>query len=188
MHPTISPDRVEALQSLFTRKASAPACRPICPPRSSRRTWPATGGCAARAAGAALGSAGGRTVYLCDRERPWGELNRLYPDLPKERWKGVVQVRRFPVDVCRDPDGFDGGPREVRGDNLALFGDPEMIETIPASPSTSTRMSTPRTLAKRNLNNNNLPQQPPHSPHSQPQQYPPQLSRGGWYTQRMRLC
>jgi hypothetical protein len=69
-------------------------------------------------------------AYLCDRERPWGELNRLYPDLPKERWKGVVQVRRFPVDVSRDPDGFDGGPREVRGENLALFGDPEMIETI----------------------------------------------------------
>jgi hypothetical protein len=69
-------------------------------------------------------------AYLCDRERPWGELNRLYPDLPEGRWKGVVQVRWSPVDGCRDYDGFDGGPREVRVENLALLGDPEMIETI----------------------------------------------------------
>jgi hypothetical protein len=52
----------------------------------------------------------------------------------------------------------------VRGDNLALFGDPEMIGTILGSPSTRTNRSWPGTLAKRKLNNNNLPQQNPPIP------------------------
>jgi hypothetical protein len=69
-------------------------------------------------------------AYLCDRQRPWEELIHLAPHQPPERWKGVVQVRGYPVDALWDYDDPDKGPYEVRVGDTALLGDPKMIEAI----------------------------------------------------------
>jgi hypothetical protein len=69
-------------------------------------------------------------AFLCDRQRPWEELIHLAPHLPAARWKGIVQVRVYPVDALRDYEDPETGPYEVRVGDTALLGDPKMIEVI----------------------------------------------------------
>jgi hypothetical protein len=68
--------------------------------------------------------------FLCDRARAWEELAALLPYQPRARWKGVVQVRWYYADIFLDGDDTEALPRVARVGDVALMGDPDLIQAI----------------------------------------------------------